>query len=139
MVANNRIKLPGLLSVGVLVAALVAAGGITALQSDEKAAPAPETPISQARDYVPAPYAGTSTIVFYVVENDEQAAMVKFAEDELQTAGWNNGEIQPRSYSIHKVTSPEEGAAVDLMIGTSMAELAESNTTIAQVVDFRGK
>jgi hypothetical protein len=137
MVSSQRIKVPGLLSAGVLVAALAAAGGLSTLRGSDGTPPSP--PIAEAREYI-HPAAQRPTQVFYVVENDEQEAMILRAENELQTAAVNEGRSPAsRNFSIYKVTSPEEAVAVDLSIGASMMELGEGGTTDAQVVDFRNR
>jgi hypothetical protein len=138
MVLTNRTRLPGLLSAGVLVAALAAAGGISTLSSSNEAAgDAAAARASEPSAYIP-PSPPRGSMVFYVVETDAQAEQIKAAETELKAANFGQNEAL-RSYAIYKVTTPEEGVEVDLSIGASMVELGEGGTTDAQVIDYRNR
>ena len=145
MVSSSKTNIRSFFGAGALVAALIAAGGIATVtggKSDAKTTKDVPPPVVQSISDANRPQQLTQRpkVVFYVVQNDEQAEWARLAESELAAAmGANQIPAQERSYAVYTVTTPEESAAIDLSIGASMAELASAGTTDAEIVDYRNR
>ena len=128
------------LGAGALFAALAAAGGLAAIRGGNSGITDTTPPaISQSVSNANLGQPVRSRLVFYVVRNADEEALVNAAEYELQAAYGEGQPVQPHSYAILRADTPEQAANADYVIGTSMAELTEANTTDVDIVDFRNR